>query len=97
MPAAKRAPTNVAAVKRDLAALPDDLAQGALAAAALTLAREMDKPKNPASSKAACAGRLLDTMRELRALAPPAEKKDNLDDITARRALRLAASRGAGT
>jgi hypothetical protein len=93
---AKRAPTNVAAVKRDLATLPEHLAQGALAAAALTLARELDKPKNSATSKSMCAGRLQSTMRELRELAPPAPKKGVLDDIKSGRALRLIEGKPAG-
>jgi hypothetical protein len=88
---AKRALINEAAVRRDLAELPGELAERALAAAALTLARELDDPETSASAKSMCAGRLLETMRELRALIPKPRTKDAIDFIADARAARLAA------
>lgn len=78
-----------AAVERDLMALPDDLANSALGASALALAREMDS-QNSATSKSMCAKALLETMDRLRSLAPEREEKDQVDDLSARRAARIA-------
>lgn len=78
------------AVERDLAALVDrSLADTALAALALALAREIDDPENSATSKSMCARSMVDALERLRALEPPAETKDGLDDLTARRSKRL--------
>ncbi len=75
-----------AAVQRDLVALADDeLAGSALAATALELGRMIDDPENSATSKANCAGKLLELMRELRSLAPEEQEDDRLDDLSARR------------
>lgn len=92
MPAAKRPRegANVRAVKHDLAKLPEDLSKGALAAGALQMARELDDP-NSSTSKSMCFGQLREALKELRELAPPAEKKGQLHDIKSGRALRLAA------
>jgi hypothetical protein len=78
------------AVERDLKRLPDHLAQSTLAATAKALAQELDSSANSATSKSMCAKALQDTMRELRELAPPEEKKGQLHDIKSGRALRLA-------
>lgn len=59
------------------------------AATALALAAEMDKPKNSATSKSMCARALAETMKELRALVPPEEKKGALHGIKSGRSLRL--------
>jgi hypothetical protein len=83
----------VAAVRRDLARLPEDLASGALAASALALASEMDD-RNSATSKSMCAKALLDTLNRLRELAPP-ERVAN--DLTRQRALREARLAGRGS
>lgn len=80
----------VAAVKRDLQALPPELAESGLAASALTLARQLDHPKVPANQKATCARALHEALRELRSLAPPKQERSKLDDLTARRQARLA-------
>jgi hypothetical protein len=83
-----------AAVSRDLAALPPDLATSALAMLALALAREVDG-ENSATSKSMCAGQLRDTLAQLRELAPSEEEADELDDLARRRATRR--SGGAAT
>jgi hypothetical protein len=83
----------VAAVERDLEAIAkrdSDLARSALAASALALAREMDNSGNSATSKSMCAKALLDTLNRIRELAPPPEEKDQLDELSRRRARRLA-------
>lgn len=84
-------PSKVAdATQRDLDTLPGTLAGSALAATALALARELDKPRNSATSKAMCARALSDVLSQLRALAPANREDDGLDDIAARRRARLA-------
>jgi hypothetical protein len=88
-----RAMTVVASVKRDLAALAKldpDLAQSALAASALVLARQLDNSKTSATSKSMCARTLLDTLDRLRELAPEEQEDDQLDQLSARRAARIA-------
>lgn len=87
----------VDAVGRDLAAIAkvdDELARSALAALALELARQIDNVGNSATSKSMCAGQLRDTLDRLRELMPKSADKDDLDELSARRAARLA-SRGA--
>ena len=71
--------------KRDSA-----LATSAMAETARALAKELDNAGNSATSKAMCAKALNDTLERLRELAPPEETKDNLDDLSARRAARIA-------
>lgn len=80
-----------AAVTRDLDAFPDELANSALAASALALAREMDSP-NSATSKSMCAKALLETMDRLRSLAPVEEEADDLDELSRARRARIAAA-----
>jgi hypothetical protein len=75
------------AVTRDLKVMPG-VKDSALAASALALADEMDSPNNSATSKSMCAKELRETMATLRGLAPPAEKPDRLDDLSARRVQR---------
>jgi hypothetical protein len=75
-----------AAVGRDLAKL-GDLRDSALAASALSLAREMDSP-NSATSKSMCARALMETLDRLRELAPEAEERDKVDELGDRRAKR---------
>lgn len=80
----------VAAVKRDLATLPDDLAKSSLAASALVMAQGLDNPGNSLTSKSMAQARLQDVMDRLRELAPPVATRDGVDgladDLTARRA-----------
>jgi hypothetical protein len=83
----------VEAVESELAELrkmSSALADGAVAASALVLAGELDKSDNSATSKSMCARALREAMDRLRELAPADEKKDDLDDLTARRNARLA-------
>jgi hypothetical protein len=80
--------TVVQGVKNDLAAL--GTVDSSLAAAALVLAAELDKPDNSATSKSMCAQALLKTMEHLRSLAPPRDEEDQVDDLSSRRAQRLA-------
>lgn len=82
--------TTVAAINRDLGDIgkrDKDLAKSGLAASALALAREIDNPKNSATSKAMCAKELRETMDRLRERAPEQEE-DALDDLSRRRAAR---------
>lgn len=79
------------AVQRDLEELErrlEGIGESGLAATALTLARELDKPKNSATSKSMCAKALREVMDRLLELVPPEEEKDDLDDLAARRAQR---------
>lgn len=81
------------AVERDLAKLPDDLADSGLAATALAMADRIDGGKGSPSE---CAKALMQALEQLRDLAPAPEKeKDGLDDLSARRAARLAGKPGA--
>lgn len=76
-----------AAVRRDLdsiARVAPELATSALAASALSLAREMDDAGNSATSKSMCARALLDTLDRMRELMPIAEEADELDELVAR-------------
>jgi hypothetical protein len=59
-----------------------------LAAAAVALAREMDDPDNSATSKSMCGKALLETMKRLRELSPPAKKETPLDELSRQRAAR---------
>jgi hypothetical protein len=84
-----------AATRRDLSRMPKNLAESSLGASAIALARELDSPTS-ATSKSMCANAHLGLMDRLRELAPPVEQpKDGLDEISARRVRRLAASGGA--
>lgn len=91
MPSFDEDPSVVAAVARDLAALARRdrvLAESALAASAIVLAREMDD-ENSATSKSMCARALLDTMNRLWELAPPALTEDGVDDLRQSALLKL--------
>jgi hypothetical protein len=89
----------VTALKRDLARLPKDLAESAVAASALVMAKGLDTRASLAA-KSAAQRRLQEAMDRLRELAPPAASKDGVDvlndEFTARRA-RLIAEGGART
>lgn len=92
----------VEAVERDLAAMPA-VAESALAAAARVLAVELDESGsceecgaavlgNSGQTKAQVARALRETLDRLRELAPAADDKDRLDELTARRTKRLGRS-----
>lgn len=66
------------------------LSRSALAAAALELARQIDAPKNSATSKSMCAKELRETMARLRELLPAETEGDRVDELGSRRAKRLA-------
>ena len=86
----------VEGVQRDLAriALTDpNLVESALAMSALALAAEIDAPGNSATAKSMCAKSLLETLDRLRAISPPKPEQDGLDDLSARRAQRLATAK----
>lgn len=68
-----------------------ELADSALAATALALAFELDHPGNSATSKSMCARALNETMDKIRALAPPADEKDGVDELSQAREKRRAA------
>ena len=80
----------VAAVERDLAALPSDLAESALAFGALAIARVMDRLETDPTQMASCYRALQAGLERLRQLAPPKEAKDGVDQLAARRAQRRA-------
>lgn len=65
------------------------VAECAEAALALALASEIDASRNSATSKSMCARALSETMKDLRAMVPPEEKKGALHGIKSGRALRL--------
>lgn len=88
----------LASVERDLAAIATvapELAQSALAATALALAREIDASDNSATSISMCAGQLRDTLDRLRELMPPKKETDGMDDLIARREARRAGNAAA--
>lgn len=90
----------ITAVERDIKDLEDrapglGIGKSALAATSTALAIEIEHPYNSATAKAQCARVLTDTLEQLRALAPPAEEKDGLDDLTERRNARLTGGRPA--
>ena len=66
-----------------------DLADSAFAASAVAMAYEIEHPFNSATSKSMCAARHLEILDRLRELAPPEQKKDDLDDLRSRRVKRL--------
>lgn len=84
----------VAAVKCDLAKLTPALEQSGMAAAALALARRIDSPKTSATATSMCARALSETLAELRALMPPEEENDGVDEIAERRATRREGAAG---
>ena len=78
----------VGSVERELEELGSD---GALAATALAMAREIDG-ENSATSKSMCAKVLMDVLGQIRALAPPKKQEDRVDEIAKRREKRVARS-----
>jgi hypothetical protein len=83
----------VDAVQRDLAALAlvdPELARSALAVTALKLAADLDWPRTSPTARSMVARAMLDILDRLRELSPAAETSDALDQLTVRRAARLA-------
>lgn len=71
--------------------MPAELADSALAASSLALARAIDGPSSP-TAKSMCAKALLETLDRLRSLIPTDEEADELDELAARRDARRAAA-----
>lgn len=88
-PPPRRRGANETAVLRDLKALPEDLRKGAIAAVALTLARELDDGDMSARDTAAMAAQLRMAMVTLREIAPGEAKGDHTDEVRERRERRL--------
>lgn len=81
---------------KELAKTAPDLAVSARAAAALTLARELDSTDVEGSAKASVGRALLRALDDIRGMAPTAEPKgDDLDELKRRRAARLERQRTA--
>jgi hypothetical protein len=68
----------------ELRARSPELAASATAASARALAYELENPGNSATSKSMCARVIGDHMQTLRELAPPAQKKDGIDELKER-------------
>lgn len=82
----------VSAVERDLAeirAVDEGLAESALAATALALARELDA-EGSATSKSMCANALRDTLAALRERMPEVPAADRVSGLQERTRLKLA-------
>jgi len=77
------------ATQRQLGRLPKHLAESAEAAAAMALAQGLDGG-NSLTSKSMAAKAHSEILAVLRALAPPEQSEDGLDDLGARRRARLA-------
>lgn len=82
------------AVRAELRVLGVEPATSAIAASAIELARQLDNPRNSATAKSMCAGRLQEALDRLLELNPPQQEATPLDEITQRRAERLAAASG---
>lgn len=83
----------IEAAERDVEAVRERdsaLADSALAAAAVALAREIEHPYNSATSKSMCAREMRDTLDRLRELAPPRRERDGIDAIADELAARRA-------
>lgn len=98
-PSVIEAPRAVDAVRRDLTEIAkrdSSLAQSALAAAAWSMAEQLDDPLTSAHAKSLCARALLDLLNRMRDLLPPERKANALDELASRRATRTRGSRAAG-
>ena len=83
----------VEALERDLEGIrrrAPDVADSTLAAAALSLARELDDATNSATSKSMCAKALNETLATMHKLMPEKHEADKLDELSSRRAARIA-------
>lgn len=89
-PAKPKAGPNEEAVLRDLAALPEDLRKGGIAAIAITLAKALDAGDMSPRDTAAMAAQLRMSLTTLREIAPGEAKGDHTDEVRERRERRLA-------
>jgi hypothetical protein len=88
-PPRRKGPAETAVLK-DLKALPPDLRQGAIAAVALGLARDLDEGGMTPRDKAAMYAQLRMAMVTLREIAPGEARGDRTDEVRERREKRLA-------
>jgi hypothetical protein len=77
------------AVEKDLARLPDDLSDGAVAAGMLRLAVELDAGLVLGRDAAAHVREIRQSFTTLKELSPAGRKNDKTDDLTARRERRM--------
>lgn len=77
------------AVKKDLKLFGREAEESGLGAAAIALAREIDRD-NSATSKSMCAKALQDVLGQLRGLAPPRRERDRIDELSEKRGRRRA-------
>ena len=82
----------LAALRRDLAELPDELRTGSVAMSAEALARSIDLGPQTYRFQSALVGQLVECVEKLRALAPERPEGDAVDDLNARRAARRRAA-----
>lgn len=75
---------------RELAKVDPALASSSLAMSALALARELENDGNSLTSRSEAQGRFREAEKELRERMPQQDAKDGLDELTARRAARIA-------
>jgi hypothetical protein len=75
----------VAAVERDLKRWGPKIAQSALAASALDMARILDDPATNPTPRSMLHAQLRMTLSELAKLAPPEAADDSVDELTKKR------------
>lgn len=85
-----------AGVHKDIARLPDAMRKGGIAAAALTLAQELDTGELPPRESAGHAREIRQCLTTLAEMAPGDVKGDQTDEVRERRERRLAGSRNNG-
>jgi hypothetical protein len=84
------------AVREDLKRLPEDLARGGIAAAALRLATELDAGLVIGRDAASHAREMRQCLTQLRDWAPGASSEDKTDEVRARREARMRRGSPAG-
>lgn len=82
----------VEAVQAEIHGLPNGLGESGLAALALACAENVEASRPGSASGAMWAMRLQESLRELRALAPPKRQESRIDELTKRRNDRLSAA-----
>jgi hypothetical protein len=86
----------VEAVTAEIAGLPDELGDSGLAALVLACAENVDAAKPGTTPGAMWAQRLQEALRELRALAPPSQRADSVDEVKQQRERRRAEAKDRG-
>lgn len=81
----------VAAVERDLKRWGPKLAESALAASALDMARALDEPSTNPTPRSMLHAQLRMTLTELAKLAPPEAADDGIDELSKKRDARRGA------